>query len=496
MQNLLELVDIVSKKRLKAAGAPGFPDAPTCYLYDIIKDGIVKTDEQASDLLRKKHPAETYQRVKQQLKKYLNRMLFIVELNLPHYQLRQKAYFECHRSWAAMKILVGKNARASTLDIASDLLQLSRRYDFSDIALDIARTLRLQYGSVLGDLKKYEQYDILAHYLDSVVRAENLAEELYTDLIVRFVNNKSAKKEVHEQALLYFEQISPFLDQFDTYKMHLCGRLIEVLIYSSVNDYKQTVGVCARAISFFEQRSYVANVPLQAFYYQSMVCCVQLRDYEHGKVIAGKGIKLLEDGTFNWFKYQELLIILAFHTRAYQEAYEVLKRVLLHRKYSSLPESTRQYWKIIEAYQYYLKELGLIDVEGEESVLSRFRIARFANETPLFSRDRRGLNIPILISQIVYLIHQRKQSETIDRMDAIARYSTRYLIKDDTYRSNCFIKMLLVIPEAGFHKVATKRHADRFVKLLKAVPLDFANQSHEVELIPYEDLWEMVLGTL
>jgi hypothetical protein len=32
--------------------------------------------------------------------------------------------------------------------------------------------------------------------------------------------------------------------------------------------------------------------------------------------------------------------------------------------------------------------------------------------------------------------------------------------------------------------------------LLKAVPLDFANQSHEVELIPYEDLWEMVLGTL
>jgi hypothetical protein len=496
MQNLQELVDIVTIRRLKAAGAPDFPDAPTRYLYELVAGGQFKKEEALNEAFQKSYPEVSILPVKQQLKKFLHRMLLLVDLNQSHYQLRQKGYFECHRNWAAIKILVGKNARFSAVDLAIDLLQQSRKYDFTDIALDIARTLRLQYGSIFGDLKKYEQYSKLAKDLDAVVRAENLSEELYTDLAARFVNNKSAKEEVHEQAVAYFEQIAPFLAQYDTYKLHLCGRLIEVLIYSSVNDYKHMVLVCQRAITFFEAKAYVANVPLQAFYYQSMVCCVQLQDYEHGKKIANKGIQLLEDGTYNWFKYQELLIILAFHTKAYQDAYKVLKGVILHRKFGSLPENTRQYWKIIEAYQYYLKEMGIIVEEGDTSILSRFRIARFANETPLFSKDKRGLNIPILIFQIVYLIQQKRQNETIDRLEAIKRYSTRYLVKDDTYRSNCFIKMLLVIPDVGFHKVATERHADKFAKLLKAVPLDFANQSHEVELIPYEDLWEIVLRSL
>jgi hypothetical protein len=496
MQILLELVDIVTTRRLKAAGAPDFPDAPTRYLYDLVASGQAKTEDKLNDMMLESYPEISVLQVKQQLKKYLQKMLFLIDLNQSQYQLRQKAYFDCHRNWAAVKIMVGKNARSSALDLAIDLLQQSRKYDFTDIALDIARTLRLQYGSIFGDLKKYDQYGALAKELDAIVRAENLSEELYTDLIARFVNNKSAKKEVHEQAAAYFKQLAPSLKQYNTYKLHLCGRLIEVLIYSSINDHKHTVSVCQRAITFFEGKPYVANVPLQAFYYQSMVCCIQLLDYEHGKEIADKGIRLLEDGTFNWFKYQELLIILSFHTEAYQEAYKVLKGVLLHRKFGSLPESTRQYWKIIEAYHYYLKEMGLIVEDEDSSILNRFRIARFANETPLFSRDRRGLNIPILIFQIVYLIQQKRQNETIDRLEAIKRYSTRYLVKDDTYRSNCFIKMLLVIPAVGFHKVATERHADKFAKLLKAVPLDFANQSHEVELIPYEDLWEIVLRSL
>jgi hypothetical protein len=40
------------------------------------------------------------------------------------------------------------------------------------------------------------------------------------------------------------------------------------------------------------------------------------------------------------------------------------------------------------------------------------------------------------------------------------------------------------------------RHADKYVKMLKKVPLDFANQSHDIELIPYEDLWQMALDSL
>lgn len=496
MQHLLELIEILSPRRLKAAGATGFPDAPSRALYGLLSSGTVSNEVMLRKAFGEKHPQESFERAVGNLRRYLHKMLFVVDLNQPQYQLRQKAYFECHRNWAAVKILVGKNARISAVELAVDLLKLSRKYDFSDVSLDIARTLRLQYGSVYGDVKKYAYYSAMEVELEQIVQAENRAERLYTDLAILSVNNRGLKRDLSVKAREYFAQVSEALEQYETYKMHLCGRLIEVMIYSSINDYEGMEQVCTRAIQFFERKKYVANVPLQAFYYQAMMCYIQLRDYPHGKAIAQKGIALLEEGTFNWFKYQELLVILAFHTRSYGDGFEVLKKVVQHRKFGALPERSRQYWKIIEAYHYYLIELGKIKLNSEDHILSRFRIARFANDTPFFSKDRRGVNIPILIFQIVFLLLQKKETEVELRIEAIARYSTRYLVKDDTFRSNCFIKMLMVLPQTGFHRVATMRNTEKYLKLLKEKPLDFVNQAHEVEIIPYEDLWEMVLGTL
>ena len=56
--------------------------------------------------------------------------------------------------------------------------------------------------------------------------------------------------------------------------------------------------------------------------------------------------------------------------------------------------------------------------------------------------------------------------------------------------------MLLQVPDAGFHKTAVIRRAEKFTKMLKQVPLDFASQAHDIEIIPYEDLWEMALDSL
>jgi len=56
--------------------------------------------------------------------------------------------------------------------------------------------------------------------------------------------------------------------------------------------------------------------------------------------------------------------------------------------------------------------------------------------------------------------------------------------------------MLLQIPLANFHKKGVLRKSQKYYDKLKATPLEVANQIHEVELIPYEDLWEFVIESL
>jgi len=500
MQELRELTDIATPKKLKSVanlGVTALPNPRMRKFYDLVSSGKVQTDEEAIAVL---FPGQSnpphYFRLKNALRDYLHRMLFLIDLNLPHYHLRQSAYFDCYRQWATMKLLIGKNARGSQIALATDLLRMTRKYEFTDLTVDIARNLRLYYGSIEGNVKKYEQYGALTHEYDEILQQENLAEELYTDLVLRFVNDKSAKEDVHQKALQCFRQIEPALAKHDTYRLHLSGRLIEVLVHTSVNDYRQTVDVCDRAIRFFEAKDYTANVPLHIFLQQEMVCFVQLRDYQRGKTVAERGMTLIEEGTFNWFKYQELLLMLSFHTQEYQAAYEIFKSAVQHRRFGALPESVRQVWNIQEAYLFYLWESGLVQSAPGDDIFSRFRISRFMNDTPLYSRDKRGMNIAILVFQIVWLIANKKYNETIDRMDAIGKYSTRYLSKDDTFRSNCFIKMLLAIPAANFHRVAVLRAAEKYTTALRTMPLDFAQQSHDVEIIPYEHLWNMVLNSL
>ncbi|MBK8192314.1 MAG: hypothetical protein IPK76_03665 [Lewinellaceae bacterium] len=123
-------------------------------------------------------------------------------------------------------------------------------------------------------------------------------------------------------------------------------------------------------------------------------------------------------------------------------------------------------------------------------------MAKFLNETPVFSKDKRGMNIPILVVQLLYDVLDERFDAGIDRVEAVEKYTSRYIRRDEHFRSNCFLKMLIQMPEAAFHKEAAARKAERYLTQLGEMPLEIADQAHEIEIIPYEDLWGMILEML
>ena len=237
-------------------------------------------------------------------------------------------------------------------------------------------------------------------------------------------------------------------------------------------------------------------MPLQIAYQQMLICNIQLKKYAAGKKAAEDALAVMEEGAFNWFKHQEYFFLLAMHTQKYQDAYDVFYTTLKNKRFSYLPSSTQEIWKIFEAYIHFLVEIDQVLPKETDRRFNKFRLGRFLNDTPIFSKDKRGMNIPILIVQILFMIRQKKYSLAIDRMEAIDKYCSRYLKKGDNFRSNCFIRLLLLIPQSKFHQAAVERKAAKFLKRLKEVPLEVANQSHEIEIIPYEDLWNFTVTAL
>lgn len=469
------------------------PGTKMAQLFHVIFRRQVTTDEEAATLLYgSPKDLAKLRSLKNKLKERLLEVVFLLDFQEPGYTDRQKAHFECNKRWSMAMTLFAKKIKTIGVEQLELMLRHTQHYEFTDLSMSAAHQLRLHYGTTGSDPGKYEHYRSLYRQLQDVWAMENEAEELYTDIISGYAQNRVPQKDATKQAEANFKRIEPYLAASDSFRLHLSGRLLQLMIYSGRNDYHTMADLCEKALVFFRQKPYESHLPLQVFYYQLVVCCVHLRDFGRGRAIIQQNADIYEPGTYNWFKVQELYFLLAMHTMHYDDAFDACEVTSRHPGLAQAPDAIRETWKLYEAYANLLARIRRAD----RLPLAKFKMARFLNEIPIFSKDRRGMNIPVLIAQILYDIIENRFDSSLDRVEAIEKYTTRYLRKDEHFRSNCFLKMLVQIPEAAFHREGAARKAERYLIQLRQMPIEIANQSHEIEIIPYEDLWEMVLDSL
>jgi hypothetical protein len=349
----------------------------------------------------------------------------------------------------------------------------------------------------MGDGEKFKSYNQLLKKLQKTFFLEQEVQEAYIDLVINYVNNRSPKSEQHEQAIKALENLELDKVQSESRQTLLYKYLIELMIETTIYDYQAALTICQEAIHYFENKPYQANLPLQIFYYQELVCYIQLCQFEKGKEVAEKCLSLIVEGSFNWFKYQELYFILAMHTQQYDKAVEIFELTTSHQRFQFLPENVSEIWKIYEAYLYFLQMIDKIEempssTEGYEN----FKLSRFLNEVMIFSKDKSGMNAAILIAQISILIGEGRYDEAIDRLETTQQYCYRYLQTEFTQRTYLFLKMLLKIPHLGFDKEQVVQKSQKILDQLTEIPLEVANQAVEIEIIPYEVLWGFLLEVL
>ena len=499
MQVLRELVQIITRIKLRSIRKLGFPfnsDTQLGEMYELLADDV-EDEELARTLTTQSSKSGTFRRLKSDLIDRLIASLFLVDLSLPSYNSRQQAYYVIHKNWAASKILFGKNARMAAVELAEQTLRQALRYEFNDLAFDLSRNLKLHFGTVAGNYTKYQEYAQECNRLRKVLEAEIMAEDNYTRFISEFVRQKAAASIIVEEAQKAHLPLCPYTDKFDSYTLHLYAGLLEMGIYTAASDYDAADTVCDKLIAFFEQKEYEASVPLQIAYYQKLLCHFQLGKFAQTTDFVMRGLELLQEGSYNWFKFQETYLVLALHTRQFSTAYRVFCEATGHARFKAQQEEIQEYWRILEAYLYFLYTLEELPEAAEDKRFTKFRIGRFLNQIPIFSRDKRGVNVSILIIQILLLVSQKRYHDTFAKIDAVEQYSRRHLFTKDTLRSFYFLKALLELPKNSFHKAAVKRKAAKHLEKMKAHPLEEAGQaSFLTEIIPFELLWEYIVSLL
>lgn len=499
MEQLQELARIVSRKKLMKLTILGQTDSKLDEYYRLIADGQVRSDDEAARLLYEQDASyKPYQKLKYKLKQRLVDTLFIIDNNKPINQIAGRAYETAWRMWAGANIMFGNGAERTGIEWAEKVIKLATQYEFTDLLVNACKVLRKYYATRLGDEEQFNYYHELLQRHQAALQDEILVEEYYERIMLVSIRSKANKQEIIEKGKAYYEQLAHLLDKHDTFAIHRFLRYIRVSYLLNDGQYEAAIEACQKAIDFFNQKPFVVVNTTLSFLLNQIMCYTQLKNYAEGR----KKIEICQDiieeegVNYTWFKLQEMALILALHSREYQAAYRALRQTIDQPSFPRQDVYTQETWNIYKAYVHYLIYLGTIEPEPEDPHFTRFQMGKFLNEVPVFSKDKRGMNIPILIIHILFTVALGRYDEALDRMEAIEKYTTRYIRNDEHFRSNCFIKMLLQIPVGGFHRKAAERYAGRYQKRLLSQPLEIANQAYEIEIIPYEDLWQMALVSL
>ncbi|MCB0609955.1 MAG: hypothetical protein KDD12_19705 [Lewinella sp.] len=498
---LRSLAEIITAHKLKSLSFPLLDSNPNNLheLYNLISAGnLTSTAEVEDHFFSKLSNSAIYAtRLQRKLRESLLDTLFLIDSSESGFNALQKNYYKCYRNLIAVKILNGRYQRAAAIPIAERTIKKAIHFEISDVVIELAKDLRFHYGGIIGDKNKWKYYHKLVEEWRAKHQTEVLIEGYYLDIMCNFILSKSTKKEFSRVVDQHLASIEGSMRSAKTFRSTSYYFMLKVLKFEIVNDFANVLTVSEEALAFFDTKKELVTGPTRFIFNKNLlISYTRLRKFHLAEAAARRCMKLVTPGSLNWYNTCYLSIVLYFQSGKFEEAHALWQLAVTHANFKNIPDSNKETWRIIEASIQFFMLTGRIDSKDDQKTSANFRVNRFLNEVPAFSKDKRGNNINILILHVLYLIQSKRYNEIHDRVESLRVYSSRYLRKDDMFRSNCFIRMLMCLPAGHFHLAAVKRKAAPFVEKLKTVPYAKADQPIEIEIIPYETLWEIVLEKL
>lgn len=496
MDHLIDLAQFLSKNKFKhlEVFAKG---SRLLEFYEKLRDGSFKTEAEARAYFfpNNKNAKAYFYRLSQQLEDRLLNLLFLVDFNQTAANQIQKEVLICQRNYAAFSSLMARFMRNPAIKIAEESIKLSLKIELTDISLAFARQLSLHYSTINIDKKKYTHYSELVAHLEELQKAEMLVEKYYSEMAIHYVLKRSADLVFAKKIELFAEDLRENTSHLSSYRLNMFSHSIFVASHQLMIDHERTVEACKNALNFFHiQKQRDSRGMILSFTKTLTSSLLILGRYQEAIIEGRRMLTLASRNTVNWFIFNEALLLTYLHAQEYEKALDVVIEVKNNPDLSKQPTLHQERWRTNEAMVYYLIRSGKL--QQPEGVDFKFRTKKFINEFRGSIHDKSGNNIVLILLQIMFLLLDKDYSSIIDKVDALKAYTHRHLRRDETFRTNCFVKMIMQLDKGDFHPVAVQRKAEPYYQKLLSVPLHKAKQEYDLEIIPYETLWSFILESL
>ena len=429
--------------------------------------------------------SRAYDKTKQRLYFHLIQAYFIPK------QARSLQDFDLYRNKSIeyttlAKIMYATPCSNNTIHLVREGLKFSKKIGQTENIVELLRIKLNITGVVKQNANRFDKVMKEYEYYDELNEMENKLQLQYWEI---YSKTKSHNYQLNNSKDILIA-MRKNLDMNYSFKMNLYSYRTMILIYEIEAEVQSLFDLSIEAMDYLSGLKFDAS-RLQIFFMRrKYTASLKLKKYDELRKIFVTYFARLPKYSANWFLLKSYNAILLMHDRKYVKAYKSLPNV--HHQATNISENIIEFYKLNEGFAKLMIRLEAI---AAGDVVPKFRLFKLVNELPVHSKDKTGINVTILVMQVMYLIGERKFDDIIDRVDALQQYSYRHL-KRNAVRSKTFIQMIIQMSKANFHPIRTAHYTKKLAQKLQSIPLELSEQPLEVEIVPYEHLWEIITTLL
>lgn len=490
MEELKKVVDII----MQASVAPKYfleaykVSAKEQYFIKQVELGRYADDAAAATDLYQSHPNDVrYKMLKMRVKKKLYNVLNTVDpQKISPNPVRQKE-IECNSLIYQANVLRIRYEFDLVSSLAGRALQIAEEFDFSDMKVSALELLSLSFSEQSKPIKFAEAQQELQETMRRFLK-EREAVSLFQHANIQFRKSTKTRKDLLPELPKLIAQLEELWHEAGTFSAYNAYYRAYIMYHELEGNFSQIINLTVDALEqVASQKVNAHRFDLTYNNYIMVYAHFRAKQFTNGLRYARANLSLYPEGSRNWFAYMENYFLLAIHARQY-ELGDILQTQVFERKaFATIPTSARERWLLYRSYfRLVYPATTIVDKEAHNPYLLYL---------PEYSKDKLGFNVAILTLQFIYLLERGDKEALQYRIEGIKKYVSTHLKEVFSLRSKLFMKLLVLTVTLNFNASACRKKGATVYKKLLDTPAP-GDAYAEIEIVPYEHLWELILAIL
>ena len=494
MEDLKRLVRIISKRKQRQ-----FPllelksindnSSKENIFFRYIKKGIINSDDDASKLIYgTKSDDDRFRMLKSRLKQKLLNHMFFLDFTENNQKASNQFEQECIQYLHQAKMLLFTGERKVAKSLVLKALTTAERCEFTKYII-----------SSLEDLVRIYSDNCQPHLFDDIIKKLDKARQLFTKesearehfyfikmMVVKSVNSRKRNLENAAKSIKKLEKLWKETKSYNVFEYLL--KLI--LLYKELTgDFKGIILILQQVESGKFQGHSLNRYRLdRAQIIQSMsFAFFKAWEFDKGIDYTEENLTVFDESSSDWFKLNEIYLHLAIYNKNHKLADKIIHSVFENKAFEKLLDEEKENWKLFKDY------FQLINAYYND--IRDFNFKSFNKEIPRYDKEREGYNVAVIILQFLFYVEKQELDELTMRRDELKRYMANHFKENFSYRSRTIYKLLNIVVENKLDFKAIQLKSRYLVKKLNENQI-VGNAYQELEIVPYDHLWDLILSQL